>query len=232
MKVIGLLHGGAPVIKKYQINATFANAGVPGLIVGGTNQGVVLGTTTSATDLIGYSLDTGTYTTTRGQGASSAEVLVSFIINPLAIGRWRLSGGATDGTALTARTVTTANSDGLTITHSAYDASSPDMLGGYVWGLTGANVGQFRKTVTTTSTTSTVTVPFDYLTVVGDTFLYSPVSHMSTIAAQLTTNVLEIDASAAVSGDAAYAVIDAELNGTLDSFVHMIARDHFLNPLS
>ncbi len=231
MNVIGLLGGGAPVIKSYQVSESFTVAGIPVLISATSEAGLNPGTTTSAADLVGITLDTATYTTTQGTGASSAERLVKVIINPDAIIRMRMSGSATAGTALSAQTVTTASSGGTAVTTAA-EWSSPTYVDGAVWGLTGANVGQSRKITSVSSTAGTVLVPFDYGTNVGDTFLRTPVYPMASIAAQLTSNLTELDASAAISGDAAYICIDLELNGTADSYAHFIAGDHILARLS
>ena len=236
MEVNGLLSGGAPVVKKYQINATVSNVGVP-LLIGGANEaGLDLPTTTAAADVVGLNLDTATYSTTQGTGSSSAESLVSVVINPDAIYRARMSGGATEGTALTLYDVTTANAAGTTIT-TGDDHTSPEFDEGVVWGYDGANVSQSRKITSTTSTAMVVTVPFDNDTIVGDNFLRAPYWAMQGVTVQLTTNFYEADASIVVATGAPFLPIDMELNdisseGRNTSYVHMIAGDHFLNRLS
>lgn len=120
MIVSGLLSGGAPVIKSYQVNATFANAGVPALVSAAGEAGIDLPTTTGAVDMVGVTLDTATYSTTQGD----AEALVRVIINPDAILKMRMSGGATTGTSLTLQEVTTASAGGTVITTGA-EWSSP-----------------------------------------------------------------------------------------------------------
>jgi hypothetical protein len=233
MEVSGLLSGGAPVIKKYQINATVANAGVPLLVGAAGEAGLDLPTTTGAADVVGLNLDTATYTTTQGTGASSAERLVSVIINPDAILKARMSGGATEGTALTLYDVTTASAGGTAIT-TGDDWSSPEFDEGVVWGYDGANVGQVRKITSTSTTAGTVLVPFDYATVVGDNFLRAPYWTMQGTTVQLTTNFYEADASIAVGTGAGFKPIDLELNdlsgdGRNTSYVFMLPTDHFLS---
>ncbi len=230
MEVIGLLSGGAPVLKKYQVTETFGTAGVHANIGVTAEAGINLGTTTSAADMVGVTLDTATYTTTQGTGTSSAERLVTVVINPDAIIRMRLAGSATAGAALSAQTVTTASSGGTAVTTAA-EWSSPTYLNGVVWGLTGTNVGQSRKITTVSSTAGTVLVPFDYGTVVGDTFLRAPIYPMDSIVVQLVTALTEVDASAAISGTASFVCIDLELNGTADSYAHFVPGDHILNPI-
>lgn len=232
MEVIGLLSGGAPVIKKYQVNATFGNAGVPALIGASNEAGLDLPTTTAAADVVGITLDTATYTTTQGTGSSSAERLVSVIINPDAIIRARMSGGSTEGTALTQYTVTTADSDGVQVI-TGDDWSSPETDEGVVWGYSGSNVGQIRKVTSTATTYGQVTVPFDYNPAVGDVYLKAPYWPMQCVTVQLTDAFYEADASIAVGTGANFAPIDLECNdisndGTTKSYVHMLARDHFL----
>lgn len=231
MEVSGLLSGGAPVLKKYQVSETFARANVPALLMATTEAGLNPATTTSLTDAVGITLDTATYTTTQGTGASSAERLVTVVINPDAIVRARFSGGATDGTALSAQTTTSASAGGTAVTTGA-EWSSPTYVDGTVWGLSGANVGQSRKITTVSSTAGTVLVPFDYAIAVGDTFLRIPTHPLASIVAQLTTNLTEVDASAAISGDASFIMISGEYNGTTDSYGHFIFGDHLLNRLS
>ena len=232
MDVIGLLCGGAPVLKKYQVAAT-AIAGVPLLTPAGNGAGLAACTTTSAADMVGVTIDAMTYTTTQGTGASSAERLVTVVINPDAIIRMKMSGGATADTALGLNTVTTASSGGTAVTTAA-EWSNPTFDEGVTWGYDGANVGQFRKITSVSSTAGTVTVPFDYGTVVGDNFLRAPYWPMQTLTVQLGTIFTQADASIAVGTGAEFRVIDLDLrdladSGRTNSFVIAIAGDHLLN---
>lgn len=214
----------SPVLKRYQVAATNTVLGRPYLKTADGGVGIVLGTTTGAVDYIGVNVDAaGTYAAGQNSDGSDNAKYTTLIVNPLAVYKARLSGGATDGTALTARTVTTASTDGLTVTHAAYDASSPDMDEGVIWGYSGANAGVYRKITSTSSTATTVILAFPRDTAVGDEFLLAPIHPTRSIVAQLTTNCTEIDASAAISGDATIVAVEMILNdkahrGTTESY--------------
>ena len=233
MKVAGLLSGGAPVMLRYQIGETMATAGVPVEIAAANGAGIVLCETTSCADAAGVTVDTGTYSTTQGSGASSAEALVTVIVNSDAILEANLSGGATAGTALTLYDVTTANAGGVDV-NTGDDWSSPEFDEGYVWGYDGANAGQQRKITATTTLKATVTVPFDYGIAVGDNFLRAPLAPMQTATAQLTSNLAEVDASIAVATGGAFRTLkiignDLAGEGRSTSKAWLYFGDHFLN---
>jgi hypothetical protein len=228
------LTGAPPMLKRYQVAATNTVLGRPYLKVAANGSGIVLGTTTGAVDFVGVNADAaGTYATAQNSDGSSNAAITTLIVNPLAVYKARLSGGATDGTALSAATVTTAATDGLSVTTSAFDPNSPDMDEGIVWGYTGANAKVARKITSTAANVATVTVAFPSDTAVGDQFLYAAVSPLSTITAQLTTNCTEIDATAAISGDATIVVVEMALNdkahnGTTSSYAFVQFVDHLL----
>ena len=215
--------GSTAIVKKYHVAATNTVICRPYTKCEDAGSGIVLGTTTVSTDFIGVNVDAaGTYATAQS-GTTDVAAITSLIINPLAVYRVRLSGGATDGTALTAHTVTTATSDGLTITHSAFNASSPTMDEGVICGYTGANAGKYRKITSTSSTTTVVTVAFPNDDVVGDQYLHAPIYPTRSIVAELTTNCTEIDATVAISGDSTLVVVEMILNdmaaqGTTQSY--------------
>jgi hypothetical protein len=226
--------GSTAIVKKYQVAASNSIVGRPYLKVAANGSGVALATTTAAADFVGVNIDTaGTYVTGQQSDNSDTARLTSLIINPTAVYRARLSGGATDGTALTAYSVTTASTDGLSVTSTGFDVNSPDLDEGIVWGYSGANSGKARKITSTAANVATVTVAFPYDTAVGDEFLYASVSPLSTIVAQLTTNLTEIDATAAVSGDATIIVVemilnDKSANGNINSYALIQFADHLL----
>jgi len=226
--------GSTAIVKKYQVAATNTVIGRPYLKVASNGSGVVLGTTGGAVDFVGVNVDAaGTYVTAQQSDNSDTARLTSLIINPTAVFRARLSGGAADGTALTAATVTTASTDGLSVTTSGFDPNSPDLDEGIIWGYSGANAGKARKITSTAANAATVTVAFPYDTAVGDQFLYAGVSPLSTITAQLTTNCTEVDATVAISGDATIVVVEMVLNdianeGTTKSYALIQFVDHLL----
>ena len=228
--VSGLLFGGSPVYKKYQVAETFANAGVHATIGVSTEAGVNLGTTVAANDQVGITLDTATYSTTQGSGTSSAEALVSVIINPDAIIKSRMSGTTAAGGSLGVQTNTTESTGGTVVTTGA-EWSSPEFKDGTVWALAGSNVGQDRKVTGSSSTAGTVLVPFDLTIAVNDTFLRAPIYPMDSIVVQLCTELTEVDMSAAIAGDVEWVCIDTALNGVADSFAYFISADHILNPI-
>lgn len=219
-----------PLVKRYQVDATISNVGVPLLIDTAGEAGLNAGTTTSAADFVGMALDTVTYTVTQGIGADSAERKVGVIINPDAVWRALLSGGATEGTALTLYDVTTASASGLDVITGDSFANFDE---GVVWGYDGANAGQIRKITVGDGTDASVTIPFDLATVVGDNFLRAPYWPMATTTVQLTTNLFQADATIVVATGGEYVVVDWELKdlgleGRTKSYIHMMARDHVL----
>lgn len=233
MEVAYLLNGGAPRIKKYPVAATMANVGALTAASTAGEAGIALATTTSAADAIGPTLDTATYVTAQQTDGTSAERLVTVVINPDAVYRMLISGGATDGTALTQYDVTTASAAGTAVT-TGDDFSSPQMDEGVIWGYSGANAGQKRKITSTSTTAATVTVAFDQDTVVGDNFLVAPYWFFQTSTIQLTTNLTQADGSIAVGTGGEFTVVDLLLrdqtdSGTTNSFVLAAPIDHALN---
>ena len=231
MEVMGLLGGGAPVVKKYQITATLATAGVAMTSGGDADPGVIICGTTTCTDLLGVTLDTATYSTTQGDGARE----VSIVINPDAIYRAKMSFGATVNTAMTRFDITNAVSTGLTLTSGDDFTSTVNYDIGMVWWFSGANVGDTPRHIdTTTSTGLTVEVPFKNATVVGDEFMVSGVSlfHDKALAQiQLTSDISQVDASIAPGTGAEFVAIDGEFNtaadeGATNSFYHLLSTDH------
>jgi hypothetical protein len=236
------LYGSVPVIKKFQYGVSLTTSGIPFTVPAANTPGIVIGTTTGATDFVGMSIDKGVdrtnlpqsnYTTTQGVGAASAERMVTLIINPFAVWQWKMSGGATNDTALALRTVTTASAGGTAITtNESWTGTEYDE--GVTWGYQGSNAGRFRKITSTSSTAGTVTIPFDYATVVGDTFIRAPYWPMQTVTVQLSTNLDQADASIAVGTGAPFRVTELILRDSTDagqtnSFVLGISNSHALN---
>jgi hypothetical protein len=242
-----ILSGAAPVVKKFQFGVTLTalsagGGGIPFTIPAAGTPGVVIGTTTGATDLVGLSLDAGTdsrtgltnntYVTAQQTDGTSAQRVVSLIINPDACWSWKMCQGATENTALTLRTVTTASAGGTAIT-TGESWSSTAYADGYTWCYVGANAGAARKITSTSATAGTVTVPFDYATVVGDTFIRVPWAPMMGTTIQLTTLLTQADASIAVGTGAPFRPIELILrdgtdNGVLNSFVLGVSNSHAL----
>lgn len=243
MKYAYSLAGGAPIVRKFQIAATASVAGIP-LTKGGSGvKGLGVATTVAAVGMVGVTLDTATVVTAQQSDSSDTARLVSVIINPHAVYRAKLSGGATENTALTKYTVSTASTDGLSVTAAltsagvAVDFTSPASDESVIFGYDGANAGYGRKiTSTGSATVATVLVAFPNDTVVGDNFLRIPICSApygyETQYPQLTTNLWQVDASAAVDTDnvnfntVELEIRDAGLNGITNSFIYLVSNGH------
>ncbi len=245
-----MLGGGAPLKMGFQVgevgsgDASFTTAGIPCLEPDVNNAGVALPTVTDLANVVGVTIDAvhetrsdvpGNYVTAQQTDGTSAEREVTVIISPGAVFRALMSGGVTEGTALTQYPVTSAASDGLTVTTSSIaDWNSPVFDESVVWFDDGANIGVFRKVTSVSNTIATVKVAFDQGTVVGDNALrapYWPLGLGDTLG--LTTNFFQADVAIAHALPTASPIkcIDLELNSTTDSFVLFIFDDHALGQL-
>lgn len=225
----GHLHGGAAVLRRVKIGASFATAGVPSRYLSSNPAGITPASTTVFADSLGLAIDTGTYSATQGD----AEGLVTVDLRPDTIVKALMSGGATAGTALTLLINTLAETVGLTVTDA--DVGTADMVSGTVWCITGANVGQSRTITTLTASTSlAVTDPFLNDIALNDEFLFCPWAMFGDGAAngdgvgnlQGTTGVAQADATIASGTGGAIVVFDLELYGRSDSAVLFILQDH------
>lgn len=234
-----------PWIRKYQISATVSRVGTPVVLGGASTAGVANGTTTSCTNFLGVAWSTATYVTAQqsagtymnlqkpGTGADS-ERLIEVCINPMAVWEMVMTGSATDGTALSQHTVTTASTDGLAVT-TATAWNSPEFDEGVVWCYSGANAGRSRKLTSTSGTAGTVTVAFQDDIAVGDVFLRAPYWPAYTSTVQLTTNLTDADASIAVATGAGFRCVELALydvnaaKGLTQSKVYVVPTDHILN---
>lgn len=227
MQYIGNFSGSSPVVKRYKVSATGLAAGV---IVcsapdGGSGQIIVTAATATANQM-GSLLDaanprtgeTLTYSTTQG----AEEAVYSVIVNPDQILRALMVTGAT-GTTITQDTIVTSASNGLTAVGGT-SVASPDMDQGMIWYTSGANIGKSRKITSTSSVTATVIVPFA-ANAVGDTFLYAGICP-GLQGITLTTSVQNARADIAVATGVNVTAIDMELNGSTDSYVHVVLTDH------
>ena len=233
MELASLLCGGAPVLRKYQVDQNFANAGTPALIAASGESGVDLGTTTGCAGFLGFSLDTADVQTAQQTAPATAAELLTLIVNPDAIWKGRMSGGGTEGTTLAISTVTTASADGLSVVTDV-DPNSPDFADGIIWGFSGANVGPLaqRKITATAANDATVIIPFDNDIAVGDVFLMFNRYFADVAGVTLTTLLFELDASVAEDASGAeFIVYDAILGdiseeGRDKSFALIVATNH------
>lgn len=241
MKLAYLMSGGAPVVKKYQIGATWGTAtGIPVLYPTlADTAGVLAATTTAAADALGCTLDlpranngrasassTTRLTAQQSDGSDPSQV-VSVCVNPSAVWRGRLSGGAASGTALTAQSNLTASTTGLLITTTANNSAYDD---GVAWGATGANVGVLRK-ITAVTTTSTPIIAYPADIAVGDTFYFCTFGPGEDAGIQLTTTLDEFDATGDSQAVDNFRCIDffqkdAAAGGALKSYAEALLIDH------
>lgn len=234
MRLHGTMSGGNQCVKKYQVAASVTVRGVPLLMPIAGGAGLAAATTTSAADMVGVSQDLATYVTGQQTDGTSTERTVTVLINPDAMWAMLMSGGATAGTALTLRAVTTASSTGLVVT-TAEDWSSPTYDEGIVWGYDGANAGSARKITSVSATAGTVTVAFDRDTVVNDNFIRAPYWPVQGTAIQLTSDLAQADASIAVGTGAEFKTVELILGdisngGRSNSYVIAVAGDHVWGP--
>lgn len=218
--------GSTPIIKKYQIGEAMADGGVPVVVGGAGNAGLSLAATTTASDLVGItSNEQDTLVTAQQSDNSDPGRTVSVVINPDAVYKARLSGGATAGTDLTTFTVTTASTTGLVVT--AGDFNTVDRDEGTIHCFSGANVGISRKITSTSTTVANVTVAFPFDIDVGDQFIAVPFSPGEDQFVQLTSDLTQIDTSVATDTDNNnFRVVGLELAGVDDSFALIVPFDH------
>lgn len=205
MKFTKAMYTTTPWSLKYQIGEAMTVAGVP-VEIGGSNQdGIQLVETTTAIDVLGVTLDAqDTVVSAQQSDNSDPARLVSVIIQPDAIYRAKLSGGATAGTDLTIRDVTTESTDGLVVT-TGDNWGSPELDECMLWGFDGANAKILRKITSTGASAATLLIALPADTVVGDNFCFAPFccspAGMEDQFLQLTSNLAEIDGSVAVDTD-------------------------------
>ena len=224
--------GGQVCIKRYKMaSAVVAGAPVIQGTEGGADTGIITSTTTSLANALGVVVDQGenngeggpntTYSTTVRTVGS--ECVYGVIINPDSVWRALMVGSAANA-AVRSTAVDVASTDGLTV-KSAFDYNSPDMDGGVVWYTSGAYVGQSRKITSTAATAITVIHPFSgSADAVGD--LFQAIDYFTaTLGVTLSTNLLNVRVDIAATGGAAV-VVDHELNGTGNSFLHIMLQDH------
>lgn len=228
MEFLGTLSGSSPVIKKYKASAAQAVGTIVLRSAADASGQFSTSATTSFADSLGLCLDNGlnagatiTYSTTQGD----PEAVYGIIVNPDQILRAKMVTGAT-GTSITSDTIVTASSNGLTAVGGT-SVASPSMDEGILWYLSGANVGKSRKITSVSSVTATVIVPFA-ANAVGDTYCYAGLN-VGLTGVTLTTNLQNVRTDIAVSTGGSATIIDMELAGTGDSFVHLVLADNVFN---
>lgn len=225
---LAYIYGGSnPHVAKVVIGET-VRRGVPLVAALTTETGVQECTATAAADAIGCSLEDVTYQSAQQADNSDAERVASVIVNPDAVWKAKLSGGAAENTLLTLFTVDTVNAAGTSV-ETDTSAATPSKLDGTIWGLAGANKGRKRKITAVTGNHFTVAVPFEPIAV-GDTFLAAPFFPFgNNIAAQLTTNLTQARVDIAAGTGIPVVMVGGEFNERGDSFAHLMLRDHYLS---
>lgn len=217
--------GSTAFVKKYQVAASNSVLGVPYLQSASNGTGIVLGTTTGAANALGVNIDAaGTYVTAQQTDSSDTARLTSVIVNPHAVYRALLSGGAASGTASVLYTAASGGSDGLTIVMDV-SVASPDMDETYLFCLSGTNCGKSRKITSTSSTTATFIVSWPRDAVAGDTFISCGFTPTQTEALTLTTELTGVRSDLAPTG-AAFNCIEAIFDTRTTSYGLIQFGDH------
>ncbi len=226
-----MLNGGTPLVMSFPIGDTHSDAGIVTTATGAEQAGMMVSTTTTMTDSIGVTYDTGTYVTAQQTDGTSAERKVKVCVSPDAVYRALMSGGSTEGTAVPLFTVTAATTDGLDVIDTAVDWTSPATDEGSIFFTTGVNKGQHRKVITTGGSEATIATAFDNDHGVGDQGFRMPwwFQDITSDALQTTTLLTQADNTGAVATGGAVKIINLELNTTTDSYVLFTLDDLALN---
>jgi hypothetical protein len=216
-----------PIIKKYQVGETFGYAGVPVTVAGSGGYGVKKVTTTAAANVLGLGLEAVTAVTAQQSDNSDPSRRISVIVNNDAVFKARYSGAATDGTAITDYAETSGNTAGTTVTAAGLVSADE----GSIVCSSGANAGQIRKNITGGSGSAVAGVAFPLDIAIGDRFFTLPQSSMDAQTVKFTTNLTEIDQSAAVAtNEAAFQVLDFSLGQgseiLTNTYAFIVATDH------
>ena len=227
------LDGSAPLKMGFQIGeAGFTVGGIVALEPAGSSGGVATSSTTSMANAVGVTVDAadGAFVTAQQTDGTNVAREVTIIISPNAVFRALMSGGAAEGTALTRYPATADSTNGLTVTTASIaNWASPDFDEGTIWFDNGANVGQFRRVISVSSTVATVEQAFNQDITIGENLLRCPWYPLGiTDQLQTTTLLTQADATIAFGTGGATKTIDLELNSVGDSFVTFILDDHLL----
>jgi hypothetical protein len=230
MEYAGNISGNKPHVRKYGVDGGVTiNAGEPAVTGESVadNGGVTVATTIAAVGFMGCALADATSTDAQSGTTTNNVQQVSVVINPDAMWRARFSGAATEDTALTLLTSTAAVTAGTTVSGATDEFT--------IWCYEGANVGEriFRRA----TAANTVVVAFPQDIASGDTWLQVPLSIGSRSQyPQLTTNLTQVDASAAVDSDNAnfisvdFLFRDVTDDGRSNSYALLISVDHAFGP--
>ncbi len=237
MKVAQVLYGGAEVFRRFKVGATFSNPGIIAKEEGtSVTGGPIPSTETDSQDSIGLAQEAAIYSATPAIGATG---IITVSIRPDIMIRALMSGGGTEGTALTTITNTAADlTDPDLITSS--DSQANDMTSGTAWRLQteGDEAGELDYwSIVSHSTGTSVTIIPDSETgfAVNDQFLMCPwnaVPYDGSANVEASTNVntsdlfTEADATVATGTGLVCVVMDLELRSATDSNVIFRQAEH------
>ena len=238
-RVVKIMGGeGGFFYSDYKVDATTV-AGVLGIRSAVTNSAgeVVDATTTAALDALGIYSEAVTYTATpTGPLGATPEGIVRIITHPFAVIEWEIAGtaaGAALATASPANRLVEESGDTTNDTVTDDAVGTISMAGGLIKGRTGANAGQLRRISVHTNNVSTeVEVDFVNDIAVGDSFIRVPQSKAG-IAAQLTTDLTEVDGVIATGTGIPMMIYDVVIDESRDiAWLYGVLRTHYYNSLA
>ena len=236
MQVRGFLSGAGPYVKRYMAGTTISTAGIPllGAVDAATDIGSVepMGASTAVNQgsMVGLSLSTSGTIAATGI-TDSDDLFVEVVVNPDLIYGGRACNGTTSGTALATTAATSADTTGVTIT----GATTFD--NGAVYGVTGGNVNQIRRT---DDTAGSLAINLPNGIAIGDTFVAvhgfpCSVELTNWECYDLTTDLTEVVAQTAVTDMDNFATLDIRFDPndpTTKTEYQLVANNHLFGSSS
>lgn len=220
---------GTPLVRKYQVGASFVAAGTLAKVAAANGYGVIPTTTTACANALGLGLEAVTVLTAQQSDGSDPSRFLSVIINPDAVLSARCSGSSVVGTAIADYAETSGDTAGVTVTAAGLvSADEGTVVCSY-----GANAGSMRENITGGSGSAVAGVAFKNDIAIGDKFFTLPFSVLKAQTVKLVATALnEVDASAAVAtNEVAYQPIEIKLGQPTaeiltNTYVCLVASDH------
>lgn len=221
------LSGATPRFKKMILGVQSDVKGVPLIAGTGGLAGVIKASTTAAVDFIGvqHNVPKTTYQTAQNADGTDNASVAEVVVNPDAVFKAKLCGGATSGTDLTAIATTATSATGLTATFTTLAGTYDE---GSLYCVTGANKGITRRIASIAANVATMTVAFPADITSGDTFVALPYApDTANQYVQLTTDLTELNVTVAVDTDNAnFRVLELKMDEVGNSYAMVIAVDH------
>jgi len=216
MEAMGVISGGAIVVKKYQAGTTISNAGIPLISAGAANTdlgGVEPAVSSTALTVCTAGLGLDTTGTIAATGITDTnDILVSVAVNPDLIIKCKMSASTTADTALTPASPSAADTTGA-------DTAITSLDEGIIWGYSGANKGIMRRA---TDTTGGVAINFENGILTTDQYLHAGTgmpganSAAALMSPDLSTDFTQAAAESASPGDNDYFMTLDVILGTED----------------